>query len=482
MTLQGIRVNEAVASARRALGSDEQVSSSMRAIVEILITIIELLIERVGAPPTSNTGHIPPSQDPHRSRASKGNKGTKRKPGGQPGHKGSTIEQVTNPEEVVNIRIDRRALPKGKRYTRVEDETRQVIDIKITRHVTEYRAEVLEDEGGQRYVAEFPPGVTRHVQYGAEFKSEIVYFDTYQLLPFARIQEHFKDQVNIGVSQGTIWNAAVQAYELLDSFEEVAKKQLQRAEYGHFDETGINIGGKLYWLHSASNEHWTFCAPHRKRGKVAMDEIGVLPEFEGRACHDHWKAYFQYEQCIHVLCNAHHLRELEWIVENEGKDWAQQMQQFLLDTNEMVIKAGGVLSKRIQIERRERYRTILHQAQKDCPEEDNKIPGKKRKQKQSKERNLIKRLKEFENETLRFMCDPLAPFTNNQGERDIRMSKVQQKISGCFRSFDGAKIFCRIRSYISTCKKNNISPKDALSALFHGKLNSILEKLTTRAE
>lgn len=475
MTLKGIEINSTVASARRALACDKSVSPSLRAVVEVLITIIELLLERLGAP-TSRTGHVPPSQDPRRVRGSKGDARSKRKPGGQPGHKGRTIERVANAEKVENLSIDRRTLPKGKRYTRVEDEVRQVIEITVCREVTEYRAEVLEDENGTRYVAEFPEGVTRPVQYGPGLKSQIVYFDMYQLLPLARIQDYFRDQVGVGLSQGTIWNTVVQAYEYLEPFERVAKEQLQVAAAAHFDETGINIGGKLHWLHSASNDHWTFCAPHKKRGAEAMDEIGVLPVFEGIACHDHWKAYFQYQQCVHVLCNAHHLRELEWVVEHEGKRWAKRMQRFLLDTDEMVTKAGGVLPEKHQQERERLYRAILRQADKECPAEE-KRKVRRGRQKQSKERNLIERLLNFEEETLRFMRNPLAPFTNNQGERDIRMSKVQQKISGCFRSLEGAQIFCRIRSYLSSCQKNQIAPTEAISLLFQGKLSSVLRKL-----
>jgi transposase len=353
---------------------------------------------------------------------------------------------------------------------------RQVIEITISRVVTEYRAEVLEDADGNRYVAEFPEGVTRPVQYGPGVKSQIVYFDTYQLLPLLRIQDYFRDQVGIGISQGTIWNTVLQACELLEPFERVAKEQLQGATAAHFDETGINIGGKLHWLHSASNDRWTFCAPHRKRGKEAMDEIGVLPVFQGIACHDHWKAYFQYEQCVHVLCNAHHLRELEWVVEHGGRSWAKRMQKFLLETDETVAKAGGAVSEKLQGERQRLYRGILRQADKECPPQTPKKATRGR-PKQSKERNLIERLRDFENETLRFMTNPLAPFTNNQGERDIRMSKVQQKISGCFRSLQGAEAFCRIRSYLSTCQKNQIAPTEAIRCLFEGKLAALLRKL-----
>ena len=120
--------------------------------------------------------------------------------------------------------------------------------------------------------------------------------------------------------------------EVLITCLDLLLEKLGSPSVGHFDETGINVGGKLHWLHSASNERWTLAMPHPKRGKDAMDAMGVLPEFRGSACHDHWKAYFQYDKCTHVLCNAHHLRELEWVSEHEGHGWAVLMQKFLLDT------------------------------------------------------------------------------------------------------------------------------------------------------
>jgi len=471
MTLKGIEVTKAIESAKLALSSGSSISPAFRSLVEVLILIIELLLDRTKLA-TSRTSHKPPSQDPHRARPKKSSS-KKRKSGGQPGHEGSTLEQVEDPDHVEEFLIDRRTLPRGKSYTRQEDEVRQVIEIRISREVTEYRAEVLKDEDGKQYVAEFPKGVTRPAQYGPGLKGQLVYHSTYQLLPYARVQSYFRDQAGIELSQGTIYNSCAEAYELLVPFEELAKEQLQGAAIGHFDETGININGKLHWLHSASNNLWTLSAPHQKRGKEAMDEIGILPKFLGTACHDHWKAYFRYK-CIHALCNAHHLRELEWVSEHEKRKWSRTMQKFLLKTNDLTTEAGGSLPMKVQAARRKRYRKILCEADIECPPEE--ITTSTKKIKRSKEQNLILRLRDFENEVLLFMTDPLVPFTNNQGERDIRMTKVQQKISGCFRSFKGAQIFCRVRSYISTCLKHGIDPTTPLSMLFSGRLTEVLQK------
>ncbi|MGH7959181.1 MAG: IS66 family transposase, partial [Opitutaceae bacterium] len=184
----------------------------------------------------------------------------------------------------------------------------------------------------------------------------------------------------------------------------------------------------------------------------------MLEHFRGTLCHDHWKAYFQFT-CQHALCNAHHLRELQGAWEDDGQRWAEKMHALLLESKEATTAAGGCLPEKQAEAFRCRYRSILIEGGRECPPPDpREHAGKKGRQARTKSRNLLKRLRDFETETLRFMTDPRGPFTNNQGERDLRMTKVQQKISGCFRSFQGAQIFCRIRSYISTCRKHDLSP------------------------
>ena len=202
-----------------------------------------------------------------------------------------------------------------------------------------------------------------------------------------------------------------------------------------------------------------------------MDEAGVLPGYQGILVHDHWKPYFNYP-CRHALCHAHHLRELEYASEHEKQPWAKRIQTFLQKTHLEVSLSGGKLSySRIKAKLVE-YRQLIVQAEEECP-----VPvrsaGKKERMKKSKSRSLLERLRDFKQEILRFMINPRVPFTNNQGERDIRMTKVHQKISGCFRSKAGAQMFCTIRSYISSCRKQNISASAALSLLFSSHLPDI---------
>jgi transposase len=298
----------------------------------------------------------------------------------------------------------------------------------------------------------------------------------YQLVPYNRVEENFHDQVGIPISSGSIYNFNKDAYARLEAFEAIVKSKLIESGLCHADETGININGKRRWLHCVSNNWWTYYLPHEKRGFDAMEEMGVLPYFKGILCHDHWKPYFKID-CEHALCNAHHLRELERAWEQDNQEWARDTRELLLQINKAVDDAGGQLSEADSMKYRQKYRDLLEKAQKECPPPDeNQRKGKRGRLKRSKSRNLLERLVNFENETLRFMEDVNVPFSNNLGERDIRMTKVQQKISGCFRSKKGAAFFCRVRSYLSTCKKHGVRASEALRLLFEGKLPEFLNE------
>jgi transposase len=357
-------------------------------------------------------------------------------------------------------------LPAGE-YKPAGFEKRQVIDLDISAFVTEWCAEVLEDQNGKRYVAPFPEDVTRPVQYGIGVKTNAVYMSQYQLIPYNRIEDHFQDQMGIPISAGTINNFNKDAFERLESFEAWVKSKLSGSPLIHSDETGINIGGDRRWLHNVSNDNFTYLYPHLKRGCEAMDEMGILPTYQGIACHDHWKPYFKYG-CMHALCNAHHLRELERAVEQDKQKWAENMIVLLKEINNVTLEAGGQLGMEESWRYRKRYRELLQEAEQECPAPV-KAEKKRGKTARSRARNLLERLRDFETETLRFMVDKQVPFSNNQAENDLRMTKVQQKISGCFRSMEGAKIFCRIRSYLSTCRKHGVTASEALRLLFQGR-------------
>ncbi len=467
MTIDNINLEDVVKQAKEAM-EKEKLSPSMKAIMNIMLTVISLLANRLGM--NSKNSSTPPSKDLNREKRKKSNG---KKQGGQKGHIGKTLKQIDTPDEIEEIKIDRRTLPKGK-YTQAGYEKRQVFDLDISVIVKEYQAEIIEDEKGKRFTAAFPKGVTNSVQYGSGVKAHAVYLSQYQLLPYKRIEEYFEDQIGLPLSAGTICNFNQKAYEKLNSFDSFVKKKLIASEVLHADETGINIDGNRLWVHVHSNENWTYLFPHKKRGQEAMNEIEILQYYKGTLCHDHWKPYYKYKNMSHALCNAHHIRELERVWEQDKQEWGRKMKELLYKINQEVDNAGGKLEHNISNKWKEQYRKILTEAEIECPPPktpEQKFNEKKKRGrlKRSKARNLLERLRDFEDDVLRFMDDSNIPFTNNLGERDIRMLKVQQKISGCFRSFDGAKIFCLIRSYISSAKKNNHTASYALRNLFDSK-------------
>jgi transposase len=461
MTVDNINVEAAIQRVNDLIAREEHLSPALKAALEVLVLLVTILTNRLGL--NSKNSSKPPSSDPNRKKESK--EPATRRPGGQHGHIGTTLKPFPDPDLVKVIPVDRSTLPPGD-YRSVGFETRQVADLDISRFVTEWRAEILEDQNGKRYVAPFPEDVTRPVQYGMGVKVNAVYMSQYQLIPYNRIEDHFLDQIGIGVSAGSIVNFSKDAFDRLDFFESWVKEQLASSALIHSDETGINIGGARRWLHNVSNDRFTFFYPHAKRGSEAMDEMGILSAYQGILCHDHWKAYFRYGGS-HALCNAHHLRELERAVEQDKQKWAEQMITLLTEINKATSDAGGCLATAQSEPYTKRYRQVLLEAEQECPPPDE--TKKRGKTARSKARNLLERLRDFESETLRFMVDPNVPFSNNQAENDLRMTKVQQKISGCFRSMDGAKFFCRIRSYLSTCRKQGVTASDALRLLFQGK-------------
>lgn len=468
--VEGIDIQKTIASIQKQLDADDSVSPVLRASINLLILVVTLLANRLGL--NSQNSHLPPSTDLHRKKTPR--KSNQRKPGGQPGHQGKQLTPLKDPDEVEMLSIDRLTLPQG-RYEEAGYEARQVVDIDFIRIVTEYRAQVLVNEKGRRFVATFPAAVTRPVQYGKGLKAHSVYLSQFQLLPYQRIADYFQDQLGIPVSTGSIVNFNLESARLLQELNlaDHIRTRLHQEAVLHADETGMNVNGIRHWLHCASSPSWTWLTAHRQRGADAMKEAGVLPKFQGVLCHDHWKPYYTYHQCHHALCNAHHLRELERAEVQDGQNWARTLKTLLLEVN---TKVNETQNKRLPPtqadEYRRRYRHILQQGEDESPppEPSARKLGQRGRLKRSKSRSLLERLRDYEDDVLRFMVEPAVPFTNNQGENDIRMTKVQQKISGCFRSLEGAQTFCLIRSYLSTCRKNQCSASEALRGIYNKQL------------
>lgn len=422
----------------------------------------------------SSNSSKPPSSDglKRKPRSLRGKSG--KKPGGQKGHIGKGLAQVNNPDTIVTHTP---ATCSGCR-SNLNDvqgscaEQRQVFDIPQPKvSVTEHRVEEKKCPCcGEVTRASFPEHIKGPVQYGDRIRALVAYFSHEHFIPVDRVCEIFKDIFGVAISAGTCANVDERLFANLGVFEAGLKAHLLATAVLHFDETGMRCEKKLHWVHVASSQTATFYTMHAKRGQEAMDAACILPKFQGIAIHDHWFPYFAYKQLKHGLCNAHHLRELLYVHEQEKERWAKGMHDLLILANKEVEKHAEqrVLPAEILLEIEQDYEKILSEGFAYHESLPPLATGKRGRQKQREGKNLLDRLKEKRDCVLRFMRDFSVPFTNNQGERDIRMVKLRQKIGGCFRVFRGGEIFSRIRSYISTARKQGWNIWSALAEAIRG--------------
>jgi transposase len=407
--------------------------------------------------------------------------------GGQQGHKGTNLKMVECPDKEQLHKVEVCACCQKNLQNQKPEaiERRQVYDLPpLELIITEHQIEVKHCSCGYVNKADYPAGVNHYVQYGPNIKSLLVYMQDYQLLPYERTKEFVKDIFGHTMSTGTLYNIRQYAYDQLATFEDRLKALLSLALVAGFDETGMRVMAQGCWLHSCSTDHHAYYEVHAKRGQKAMDDIGILPDFGGVAIHDFWKSYYHYV-CEHGLCNAHLLRELTFIKESrqfdDGKqEWADELIGLLLKMkaakDRAIAKGKSALSQATLTKYRKQYNLIVQKGLEVNPFKP--PPIKKRgRPKKTKARNLIERFRDYADDILRFFYDFKVPFDNNFSERDLRMMKVKQKISGCFRSLNGAKFFARIRSFIITARKQKVNVFKALSNLFID--NSIASQLTT---
>ena len=419
---------------------------------------------------SSNSSKPPGSDGLNKQPKTKSQRGQSgKKPGGQNGRIGKTLEQTEAPDYIVT-HVPEVCNGCGFGLSGTEGastaEKRQVFEIPEPKiEVTEHRIKVKTCPCcGVISKGLFPENVKAPVQYGEHVQVMATYFKNQHLIPAERVCEIFEDVFGISLSPGTCSKIDRKLFIKLESFEANLKAYLIASKVLHFDETGMRCAKKLHWVHVVSSETATFYGIHAKRGQEAIDEFDILPKFQGTACHDHWFPYFAYKQVKHGLCNAHHLRELTYIHEQENEEWAKEMKDLLLQAKREVEahRDLGSLPESKKLEIEQKYAEIIANGF----EYHERLPllarSKRGRQKQRDGKNLLDRFKEKQNCVLRFMYDFSIPFTNNLGEQDIRMQKVKQKISGCFRTLDGGKLFCRIRSYISTARKQGWRIWDAL--------------------
>jgi len=469
------------------LPSDEEIGATYdqgkEAVIELFHKTLGKLAERLQRLEDQLAKHSgnsskPPASDGLKKKPKSLRQKSGKKSGGQPGHPGKTLTAVADPDHVQVHRVQRcRHCQANLAEVEVQGhEKRQVFDLPpVLVEVTEHQAEIKTCPACQRAtVGSFPPEVGQPVQYGERLKAQMVYFHQYHFVPLERTAEVIADLYGQPVSEGTIVEACYETARQVEPVYQLTKTELTHTpETGHFDETGSRISGKLWWLHVVCTALLTYYAVHPKRGRKALDTMGIFPVFKGKAVHDNYCSYFQYDQVSHALCNAHHLRDLIFVCDQYQQTWAAEMMALLLEIKAAVDAAHPAQQSLLPPQLTDfegRYDAILAVGLQACPElkPAEPLPKKRGKPKQHPVKNLLDHLQARKKETLAFMYDFKVPFDNNQAERDLRMVKLKQKISGGFRSEGGAEVFCRIRSYISTARKNEQRVLEVLQMALKG--------------
>ena len=422
----------------------------------------------------SRNSNKPPSSDMHKRNKSKDKNKTSslkkksgKRPGGQPGHKGTTLPMCHNPDEIIRYEVH----TCGHCHNDLRNKP-ATLDIRQEYEIPKPRMFVREHQGESVYCeaceyttkAEFPEHITHKTQYGPIAKSMMVYLTQHQYLPYDRASQLFEAVYHHKVSPGTLVNTVSHLGRRLTDLDAEIKEYLAKSDLAHADETSININGSKRWLHTVGTDVVAHFGMHVNRGKKATQEIGILPSFTGILVHDHWKSYFTYENILHVLCNAHHLRELKFFDEQHSMKWANKMYCLLNKINnhkqELIKKSKFSFCRRMIKKYETEYDDILKSAQRE-----------QAKRGTIDSHNLMHRLKDFKEATLLFMYDFSVPFTNNLSEQDLRMHKIKQKISGCFRSEWIAEQYCKIRSMLVSGRKNRHNPFELIQRAFTRKLS-----------
>lgn len=422
----------------------------------------------------SSNSHRPPSSDGLKKKPALPKKKNK-KQGGQKGHTGKTLKMVSAPDKI------KPCIPQvcqcGQNLTKAPkhlESTRQVFDLPDPKLVvTQYEHYSCHCPNcGEKQFGDLPVGLSSNTQYGSGVRALVTMLNVDLKLPFNKIKTLFSDLFGYQLNESTAYSAINKCYSLLYQSEQQIKEAILEGPVNHFDETGIRVAGKTQWLPNASNELFTYLFVHPKRGKEALNSIqSILPDYQGRAVHDCWTSYFKFDKCSHALCGAHLLRELQALIDRESK-WAKTMHQFLYKVYKQADYGQSSLRKEELTKVYKRFKAICRKADKEEPPPIKKARGRPAK---SKGRNLMERMLKNIEAVFAFTKQDNIPFTNNLAERDLRHAKVKQRVASCFRTDNGAAIYARIISFISTLRKqqkkpnnNNLNIFKELKAVFDG--------------
>jgi transposase len=423
----------------------------------------------------SSNSRLPPSSDRFARQKRSLREKSGKKVGGQPGHPGQTLCMQQEPDEVLIHAVTRcqQCQADLEQVESLQQERRQVIHLPLKRTVViEHRTESkCCPHCGTLTQAAFPHDVQAPIQYGSDIAAVGVYLIQDKLLPYERASELLSDLLGwpIGVAALSRWSERCAKH--LGEVEEQIKQALREAGVLHHDETGFYVKGERWWMHTTSTKLLTHYTVHRKRGRAALEAIAILAHFHGTSIHDGLSSYWTYS-CLHGLCNVHHLRELKYQAEEKQQSWARDLIGVLLEMKQAVQQAKEAGLTCLPAEQRGRlvtsYQAALTAGYTANPPEPPPRVLKRGRRAQSQARNLLDRLCNHQDAVLRFLDDFAVPFDNHLAEQDLRMVKVQQKVSGCFRREQGAQAFARIRGYISTLRKQGMQVLSALEMALLG--------------
>jgi transposase len=457
-----------------ALSADGKASPEIKVLLNSLFMIVELILsifmERQTKKNNKNSG-IPSSQTGKDETSlpqtgSKG-KGKKIRNGVASNHRSKetvTIATVTTCD-ICGESLDESPCIHHERRTKID-----IVFEKVVEHVD---AEVKQCPSCDATVkGQFPSDMHGPLQYGDGLKAFIINLVVCQMVSLNRVQNLVKSMMGVVIAEATMLKYILHLYNALEEWEAQAISQLLTMPSLHVDETSLRVDKKKHWIHVYSSGDITLKFLHQKRGKEAIENIGIIPHYGGVIIHDCWSSYLSYTHCDHGLCGSHLTRELTYVIEANDYAWARNMKRLLLET---CIKVSKSEKKRLTDKElanlQKRYRNILTRGEKELPPIPPRPSGKRGKLAKSDAHNLWERLKKHESAVLLFAKDPHVAFTNNRAERDLRMAKVKQKVSGCFRVEVYAKAYCRISSYLQTMSSKGINPLIAIQMVLADKVN-----------